>query len=155
LPHSPSAQPGRWPASCNSSSPNAGKAASIRYDQINTKALQEGEGAADRKFEAAIDAKRAMSTVRTAAGEGGVSGLSVAALMSDVAARHGRFKVNTDKQLQINRAYLSGEKDAAQAQGQSQINSVPIPEKPNFASTLIGIFGSGLDAVTGYQQATA
>jgi hypothetical protein len=134
---------------------NAARAASIRYDQINQKAIQEGEAAADRKFEAAIDAKRAISTVRTAAGEGGVSGLSVAALMSDVEARHGRFKVNTNKQLQLTRSYLGGEKDAAQAQGQSQVNSVPTPEKPNFASTLIGIFGSGINSYNDYQRAIA
>jgi len=134
---------------------NAAKATSARYDQINVKSIQEGEAASDRKFEAALDARRAAATAVTAAGEGGVSGLSVTALLGDIASRHGRFETNTDKQLQISRAYLGGEKVAAQAGGQGQINSVPIPEKPNFASALVGIFGSGLDAFTGYKQATS
>jgi len=55
----------------------------------------------------------------------------------------------------MSRHYLEGEKKAAQLGSQSQINSVPTPEKPSFAPYLINAFGSGVNAYAGHKQRKA
>jgi len=134
---------------------NAKMATSIKEQQINRRILQEGEAAAQKKFETNLDAKRAIATATTAAGEGGVSGLSVSHVLGSIYAQSGRFNASVDRNLDINRSYFRGEKEAAHTQGQAQINSVALPEKPSFLPALIGVFGSGVDAYGRYKQATA
>ena len=107
---------------------------------------------AQKKFDSALLAKQAQATVTTAAGEGGVSGLSVSALSGDVKASQARAATRVDRNLQIKKSYLQGEIEATQTSGQSQINSVALPEPVSFLPTLVGIFGSGVNAYSGYQS---
>lgn len=107
---------------------------------------QEEESAAQKKQEARIEGLKARSTARTAAGEAGVTGLSVDALLQDLTAQEGRYEASVDNNLKITDGYLRGEMKSTQHEAVARINSVATPTKPSFGSTLVNIFSSGVKA---------
>lgn len=131
---------------------NASRAAENQYSNINIRAQQEDAARVQQQQQTNIEAAQAASTVEVAAGAGGVSGLSVEHVLRDIYARQGRNEAALDVNQRMSRDYLMGEKRAAEAGGQSQINSVPIPEKPSFAPFILNAFGSGLNAYGNYLQ---
>jgi hypothetical protein len=127
---------------------NASKATENQYANINVRAQQEEMATAQQRQESKIEAAKAASTVEVAAAEGGVSGLSVDAVLRDIYAQHGRNEATLDVNQRMSRDYLTGELKAAEAGGQNQINSVPIPEKPSAMPHFLNAFGSSLNAYT-------
>jgi len=134
---------------------NAANQAETQYSNLNIRAQQEDLARHQSKFQTGIEAAQAASTMEVAASQGGVSGLSVDQMLRDLYAQEGRNSSALDANHQMSRHYLAGEKKAAQLGSQSQINSIPIPEKPSFAPYLINAFGSGLNAYAGYKQRKA
>lgn len=126
-----------------------------QWDASQIRISQEGASAVQNEFESSLATRKAVSTANTAAGEGGVSGLSVDYLTHDLYAQGGRKTDSIDTNLAMDRSYAAREMDAQGATGQNQINSVPIPEAPNPMAAIIGVFGSGLKSYTGYQQQIA
>jgi len=131
---------------------NAAKQAEAQYSNLNIKANQEDQARHQSKFETGLEAARAASSLEVAAAQGGVSGLSVDSLLRDIYAQEGRNSSALDANARMNRDYLKGEMKAVELGSQSQINAVPIPEKPSFAPYLINAFGSGLNAYAGYKK---
>lgn len=131
---------------------NASRAAENQYANLNIRAQQEGASATQQKMNDKIAAAKAASTIEVAASEGGVSGLSVDHVLRDIYAQHGRNEATLDTNLRMSRDYLAGEKVAAEAGGQNQINSMPVPEKPSFAPYLLNAFGTGINAYSNYRQ---
>lgn len=125
---------------------NASKAAENQYANINIRAQQEDMARNQQQLETNIETAKAASTVEVAAGQGGVSGLSVDAVLRDIYAQQGRNDAALDVNARMSRDYLTGEMKAAEAGGQNQINSVPIPEKPSMMPYVLNAFGSGLNA---------
>lgn len=123
---------------------NASKAAQDQYSNINIRAQQEDAAANQAKQEASIEAAQISASTEVAASEGGVSGLSVDHILRDIYAQEGRNEVTLDSNQRMSRDYLAGEKKAAEAGGQSQINSVTIPEKPSFLPYALNAFSSAL-----------
>jgi hypothetical protein len=139
----------------NQNAENARTAAINAWEADQTRANQEGAAATQKKFEANVQTAEAAATAETAAGEGGVSGISVGNLLGDFYAKKGRYNDSVDTNLGFTRNYLTAETKSQQAQYQGQINSVPIPTPPSFAASLVNIFGSGLDAFGQYKQRIA
>lgn len=115
------------------------------YASIQNNTLQERESASSELLQKRIDATKAKATAYTASGEGGVTGLSVNALMGDLQAQH-------DRQAEAIRINYENKKmrnyDEAVAQHHrtvGRINSVRQASKP---SPLPFIF-QGLGAVAG------
>jgi len=131
---------------------NANKMAANQYDNLNIKLQQEDATRHQQKFETGIEAAKAVSSLEVAAGEGGVSGNTVNALLRDLYGQKGRSDAVLDVNARMSRDYLKGEMKAVQLGAQNQINSVPIPERPSFAPYLINAFGSGLQAYAGGKQ---
>ncbi|MCJ8149096.1 virion core protein, T7 gp14 family [Shinella sedimenti] len=125
---------------------NASRAAENQYANINIRAQQEDMARNQQQLETNIETAKAASTVEVAAGQGGVSGLSVDAVLRDIYAQQGRNDAALDVNARMSRDYLTGEMKAAEAGGQNQINSVPIPEKPSMMPYVLNAFGSGLNA---------
>ncbi|RUT88016.1 MULTISPECIES: hypothetical protein [unclassified Mesorhizobium] len=125
---------------------NASKAAENQYANLNIRAQQEDAAMVQQKTETNIEAAQAAASVEAAAAEGNVSGLSVSSVLQDMYAQKGRSDAALDTNQQMNRGFLRGEKIAAEAGGQNQINSMPLPEKPSFAPYLLNAFSSGLSA---------
>jgi hypothetical protein len=134
---------------------NASLAAENQYSNISIRSQQEDAARVQQQTEAGIEAAKAASTAQVAASEGGVSGLSVDAMIRDIYAQQGRNDAALDANQRMSRDYLLGEMKSAEAQGQSQINSVPLPEKPSAAPYLLNAFGSGLSAYSDYVKRTS
>lgn len=118
-----------------------------RYDSINTRVIQEKAAATQQMEEASIEGLKARSSARTAAAEGGVSGVSVGAIVRDMLSRETRYVADTQANFGYSRDYWIGEGKAAKAAGQSQINSVPRPSKPSFLPYAVSMFGSAVNAL--------
>lgn len=124
---------------------NASQAAEAQYSNLGTKVMQEGLANAQQQFESKLAAAKAISGGEVAASSGGVRGNSVAHVLGDVYRQSGRNEVTLERNQQMMRDYLQGEMQAIQYGGQSQINALPMPERPSPLPYILNIFGSGLD----------
>lgn len=131
----------------------ANKAAVNTYASNQNRALQERAAASQQLQQLNTDAMRGRATAEVAAGEAGVTGLSVDALVADYYGQQGRYERTLDNNYQMNADYLRGEMDATQAQAEGRINSVQQGQKPSFADAAIRILGGGLEAWGGFQKA--
>jgi|GEM_PF-3238766 len=130
---------------------NAAQSTARTYSNIGIRAQQEGQAAHQQKQASEIETARAVASAELAAGAGGVTGLSVDAVLRDIYAQAGRNEVVADNNLQMSRDYLTGEMTAAEASGQNQINAMPQPERPDHTALLLGGFASGLNSYTNYK----
>ncbi|MER8505694.1 hypothetical protein NKH91_06120 [Mesorhizobium sp. M0894] len=133
----------------------ANKAAVNTYAANQNRALQERKAASQEQQNLNVEAMRGRATAEVAAGEAGVTGLSVNALIADYYGQQGRYERTLDNNYQMQADYLRGEMDATQAQAEGRINSVQQGQRPSFADAAIRIMGGGLDAYGGYQRARA
>lgn len=131
---------------------NAANATEQQYRNLNIRARQDALAAHQQGQEANLEAARAVATTEAAAAEGNVGGLAVSHVLQDLYAQKGRHDAALDTNMRMNSAYIRGEKKAAAAGGQNQINSVPVPEKPSFAPYLLQAFGNGLNSYSNYRQ---
>jgi hypothetical protein len=125
---------------------NAKTATFDRFESINNRVIQESDVAAQQLQENSIEGLKARSSARVAAAEGGVSGGSVDAIVTDMLAKESRFAVNTQTNFNNQVNYWRGEGAAAAAQGQSQVNSVPKPTKPSPFAHIVNLFGSAVNS---------
>ncbi len=139
----------------NQNANNAAHATAQQYSNLGIRAQQEDAATNQQKSEAEREAAQSAASVEVAASEGGVSGLSVDAVLRDIYSRQGRNEATLDANQRMSRGYLSGELAAAEASGQSQINSMPIPEKPSAAPYILNAFGAGLSALSDYKKRIA
>lgn len=84
------------------------------YDQVAKMTTQEKAAAVQQIQKAEEDGLRTRATIKTAAGEGGVSGLSVAALLSDVYGQEARVRDGVNQNLEGTLDQLSAEKRGMQ-----------------------------------------
>lgn len=127
---------------------NAARAAATNYSATGIKAQQEGEATAQQRQQTEIDAAQAGASAQVAAAAGGVSGLSVDAVLRDVYSQAARADTAADTNLRMSRAYLDSQNKATNDQARSQIASMPIPEKPSAFPYLLSGFSSALGAYT-------
>lgn len=130
----------------NAEAANAAVANQYAFTQLQR---NEERAAADQdKTETDIAAMKARGTAITAAGESGVSGLSVDALVNDYYGRQGRRDQSIDQNYQMRSDYLTAQMDQQQAGATSRINSVQRVAPPSFADALLRIGSAGLNAAT-------
>lgn len=132
----------------------ANRAAADNYASTQNRMLQEQKAASQELQASQVDALQARSTAEVAAGEAGVTGLSVDALVADFYGQQGRFERTLTNNTQMQADYLRGEMDATKHQTAGRINSVDQGQKPSFAGAAIRILGGAVDAFGGYQKAT-
>lgn len=114
--------------------------------------IQEQEAAAATRFDNNIEANAAKATARTAAGESGVSGLSIEGLLAEFSGRSARANDRADQQMDWTMNQLQAEKKSQGYTAVDRINSVPRGQKPFFGDALLRIAGAGVDAYAGYRQ---
>lgn len=129
---------------------NAAAATANSYKNINIRTQQEGQAHAQAAQQSKVDVAQAAASAEVAAAEGGVGGLALEGILRDVYASAGRNEATADANLRMSRDYMAGELDSAEAQGQSQVNGMAIPEKPSATSFLINGFASGLNSYSSY-----
>lgn len=115
----------------------AQQAAANQYMWQQKRIAQERERTDQEMFENSVKAMEKRGSAYASAGEAGVSGLSVDALIGNIYAQEGRQQMAELTQYEINRDQIRAEMDQTQAQAQRQINSVQRASYPSFGSFLI------------------
>jgi len=133
---------------------NALRSFENQQNQSVLRQSQENEAAAQQKFDASLENRRAQATAKVAAGEAGVSGLSVEAIQRDIASGAARYGDRVDQQTEWTQAQLQAQKAGQSYQAVDRINSVRKANKPSFLATGLKIAASGVNAYSGYRTAT-
>lgn len=128
---------------------NARRSHLLEIDQINKRIEQERAAASQSLTENAVEAAKARSTARVSAGEAGVSGISVDALMADFNRQEAVYRHGVRENLLRTTDQLQLEKKASGARRQSRINSAfssqrPV-QRPSFLQPALAIGGAGVD----------
>lgn len=131
---------------------NANAAALDQYNQTLTRIGQEGDATGIAKAEATRDARAARATATVAAGEAGISGLSVDALLSDFYGREGTYADQLTQQNEWTNTQLQYDMRGIHANATDRANSIPKPTAPNFFTTGLKIAGAGVGAYGSYQK---
>lgn len=130
----------------------ANRAAADNFASTQNRMLQEHAAASQELQAANREAMAGRATAEVAAGEAGVTGLSVDALIADYYGQEGRFERTLDNNLQMQQDYLQGEMTATSHQTAGRINSVQQGQKPSFADAAVRIMGAGLDSYGTYYR---
>ncbi len=116
------------------------------WTDIGIMQAQEQESSAMTVFEADRQSRGAKALAAVSAGEAGVSGASVEALLGDIDKKAGEFKTAEKRNLENTLIQLQREKVSQRTVAQGRIASVP---RPNAFATGLTIAGMGLDFASG------
>eukprot|EP01037_Dinobryon_pediforme_P020249 gene20249-20821_t len=122
---------------------------------LNTRLSQEQTTAATETENVNLQAQRAESTAITAAGESGVSGMSVDALVGDIEGRTGRYADNVKTNLDWTNSQIADEKKATSSQAVDRINSVNPGVAPSFLDAGLRIGTAAVNANSQYNRLNA
>lgn len=120
-------------------------AAGNQYAQLQHREIQQRDAAGRDATQIGIEAMKARAAARVAAGEAGVTGLSVDALMGNYFAAEGQKKEARSAQFSMDQAATYAEMDTVKAQTEARINSVQRADNPSFLPFMI----SGLSGAVG------
>lgn len=117
-----------------------------QYASLALRQTQEREAAAASIDDTARRAAEARATARASAGESGVAGASVDALLADYIRQEYDYQVRVSRNTGYQDQQFTREREGARLGLQSNLlNAQPIA-KPNFLAQLPGIAGAGLGA---------
>jgi hypothetical protein len=118
----------------------AQKAAVNAYANQPNAIIQKRNEASQQITETHIAALKGRGTAYAAAGEAGVTGLSVSALIDDYYGREGRRVDSIDQNYEMDRDYMRANMESTRATAEQRINSVKQAAEPSFADAAIRIF---------------
>lgn len=121
---------------------NANTAYGQTLEALSLQQTQVSDATSLTIMQADRQAREADAVARVSAGEAGVTGASVDALLGDLTAKASAFKRVQERNLSMSLAQIEREKAGARTQAINQINGVPTV---NPVSTALSIAGSGLD----------
>jgi hypothetical protein len=119
--------------------------------QPQQRMLQEQEKGAAEKMDTVREAREAKATATVAAGEAGVSGLSVDALLAEFDGRAAAANDRTDQNTEWTLSQLNNEMKGIRANAEDRINSVQRAAAPSFFNTGLKIAGVGLDSYNDFK----
>lgn len=131
---------------------NALAAFEDKQRSVNLQIMQERESAALEKFDTALESRAARATNDVAAGEAGVSGITVDALARDFASREARFNDRVDRQSEWTTTQLAADKRGQSYEALDRVNSQPRAPKPSFVGAGLRIAAGGLDAYSKHKK---
>jgi hypothetical protein len=131
---------------------NALQAFEDKQRSMNLQISQERESAALEKFDTALEGRAARATNTVAAGESGVSGITIDALARDFTSREQRFNDRVDKQTDWTVSALEADKRGQSYEALNRINSEPRARKPSFVGAGLRIASAGVDAYSGHKK---
>jgi hypothetical protein len=115
----------------------AAAARDLKIQALNTRAIQEAERASGAKLENLVSALRVRESKVVAAGEAGVEGQGVEALLADTEARRLRGDTIYNEQLKNTLQQINLEKQGIDAQTIARIESVEQGRKPSALGMLV------------------
>ena len=110
---------------------NSAVARDLKIQSMNSRAIQEAEAVAGKKFDLAIAAMEAREARVVSAGESGLSGRSIDAQQQMVAARKLRGDTVLNDNLRMTLDQIEDEKEGFNTEMLNRINSLPRGQKPN------------------------
>jgi len=127
----------------------------INLAQLGIQGQQERDAASQKAQEVQRERLKAEARARVSAGEAGVSGLSVDALLNDYSKEESRYLESLETNMDYNQQQRDLEAQGIVAQGQSRINSMPLPNTPSLLGTALQIGAGSLDAYDRYGSKAA
>lgn len=131
---------------------NAAQAYQNDLELLQLQQQQDEDSAQEETFRNQVAAREAKARAKTAAGEAGVSGLSVDALLADFDRQEANFKNSVLENLGNRNAQRDAEKNSALTRYQSRVNSAQPVSRPNVIGTGLNIAGQGLSIAQDYQR---
>ena len=128
---------------------NASEAERQRYlQEVSSMRVQQGQeevAAAQRIQESTRKAREARATARVSAGEAGVAGLSVDALINDLTREEANYRFATNQQLQMNDVNRTMQLDQAGLGFTNNMLRINRPiEKPNYLGAALSGAQTGM-----------
>lgn len=121
---------------------NAIRAANANYAQVNLEGLQQAEATQQKLSQNNLAATAAASTARTEAGERGVSGLSVDALLAEIGSNQNRYETSVRTNYDRATGALDNQRENIYASAQSTINGLKAPPMPDYLGAGLRIGGA-------------
>ncbi|CAB4139541.1 hypothetical protein UFOVP347_35 [uncultured Caudovirales phage] len=122
------------------------------YEATNQRIEQERNAAANQAEDQRREAQRTTASTIVRAGENGVGGLSVDALLGDIVGRRLDASNRTFENLDNTVAQLEREKRGVRAQAEDRIASQPGVRGPSGLGLALGIAQAGASSYAGYQN---
>lgn len=116
------------------------------YDQTNLMQQQENAAASQKINQLQVDTRRTAATAQVAAGAGGVSGLSVDALLGDIYGQEASIRDSVNQNLENTGQQLSVERTGISRGFTEAANTRPAVNRPS-------LLGAGLQAAGGIADA--
>ena len=120
----------------------AARAANL--NQTNLMQQQEREASMQKLEQSNLAARSAASTARVSAGESGISGLSVDALLADIGTKQNRFNSAVETNYDRASGAIANQAENVQINAASQINNLKTPAMPDYFSAALRI-GTALE----------
>lgn len=122
------------------------------YDQLTRRQIQEQDASAVRQDRARRAAREAQGTAMVSAGEAGVTGLSIDALLGDYARQGGEIAADETANLDATLDQIGAMARGAQVSAQNRINSVPRSRAPGWLGTGLRIIAAGAQGVSDWNK---
>lgn len=133
---------------------NAVSALIDTYGQLQARRQQEIEASSEAILQRRIEERKQLAAARVAAGDAGVTGFSVDALLRDIGATASRDVSNIQQNRDWNLAQINQQMRGARAQAKNQIVSMVPGSRVSPWSTVFQIGKSGVDSYTLYKSLT-
>jgi MarR-like DNA-binding transcriptional regulator SgrR of sgrS sRNA len=124
---------------------NSMKAMAANVNQTNAAHMQQREAAMQKLDENNMQARAAKSTAQVSAGENGISGLSVDALLADLGNRQQRFNSSVTTNYENTEQAINNQRENIGIDAASQINSLKTPAMPDYAGAALRIGTAAYD----------
>lgn len=133
---------------------NAERSASYEHGQLELRKAQEMDAAGAKSFDNMLETRAKAAHAEAAAGDAGISGLSIDSLIGDIYGAGGRTNDRIKQNEEMTLAQLSAEGRGIDARMEGRINSVRKGVQPSGLALGLNIASAGLNAATGYKKMT-
>lgn len=123
---------------------NAIAARDANVNQTNLEMVQEREGAMQKLEQNNLRADAAKSTALTAAGESGISGLSVDSLLDDLAMNQNRYNTSVTTNYDRSIGAIENQRQNASINAANVIAGMRTPNMPDYATAGLRIGEAGI-----------
>lgn len=134
---------------------NSLAAARSDQDQTTLRQSQEQDAYTQKVSQSEVDTAQRAAETQVAGAQGGVSGISLGNLITDVNRKGAMNQLDATKNFEDTAAQLQAQKDATNNTAVSRINSVQQGVQPSGLALATDIGSAGIKGFAGYQKATS
>jgi len=124
---------------------NTMEAYKANLEQTNLMQSQEHAAATQKVNENNRAAEAAKATARVSAGESGISGLSVDALLANLSGEQARYNESVNQNYENASMAIDNQRKNAQSNAASQINQLKTPQSPDYLGAALRIGQAAYD----------